>query len=342
MKLSTAFSALLFLGASASTSIASTTDDATASNANESHLAKRRMLRKNHNNHKDHSGKNKNKNKGKDKPTEKTFRPRERRGDDHHPVIQGTIGGSTKANNYETNIVGGDVAGRNEYPEFVHWEVGCGGSLITRDIVLTAAHCDSARTVGMDAIIGAYDEWAWDSPSGPNARKITAKKPHPDYQSSEINDIMLLKLSQPAPANAPLMKLNPSKGKPSNGQTMTVIGFGDTSDGGSASDTLLEVDIQKISTSWCNGPNRYNGQIDDGAEFCAGYVKNGEHQGGKDSCQGDSGGPVFVTEGNDRFQVGVVSWGIGCAAKRHPGVYARVSNTYDWIKVSSAGGVCVQ
>lgn len=52
--------------------------------------------------------------------------------------------------------------------------------------------------------------------------------------------------------------------------------------------------------------------------FCAGFP-----EGGKDSCQGDSGGPV-VDE--NRVQVGIVSWGEGCALAGKPGVYAKVSH----------------
>ena len=55
---------------------------------------------------------------------------------------------------------------------------------------------------------------------------------------------------------------------------------------------------------------------------------------GKDSCQGDSGGPLVI-KGDDAVtdvQVGVVSWGTGCAANQFPGVYAHVSQAYDWIQ----------
>jgi hypothetical protein len=54
----------------------------------------------------------------------------------------------------------------------------------------------------------------------------------------------------------------------------------------------------------------------------------------QDSCQGDSGGPLVVKGkgGSDDVQVGVVSWGIGCASESFPGVYSRISKAYDWIK----------
>eukprot|EP00538_Stauroneis_constricta_P012988 CAMPEP_0119556308 /NCGR_PEP_ID=MMETSP1352-20130426/8308_1 /TAXON_ID=265584 /ORGANISM="Stauroneis constricta, Strain CCMP1120" /LENGTH=603 /DNA_ID=CAMNT_0007603251 /DNA_START=339 /DNA_END=2150 /DNA_ORIENTATION=+ len=253
------------------------------------------------------------------------------------PIVSGAIEtGKATNGNFETNIVGGSEATRGEYPEYVNLEIGCGGSLITRDIVLTAAHCDSNDGIGLKALVGAFDKFA-DEQTGPNdiLRTIVEKVPYPGYASSEVDDVMVMKLSAPVPENYPVIKLNGATSKPANGQTMTVIGMGDTTHNGFASDQLLEVDVQKIATNACNGGNQYNGIVNNDAEFCAGRLQNGQHQGGKDACEGDSGGPIFMMEGGERLQVGVVSWGYGCGDRRYPGVYARVSNTFEWIKTTA-------
>ncbi len=60
-------------------------------------------------------------------------------------------------------------------------------------------------------------------------------------------------------------------------------------------------------------------------QICAG-------EGGIDACQGDSGGPLMRSAyGEPPVQIGVVSWGIGCAEANSPGVYMRVSAYADWI-----------
>jgi len=105
------------------------------------------------------------------------------------------------------------------------------------------------------------------------------------------------------------------------GRDLVVMGWGATSQGGSSSNKLLETEVDYVKTSECN--TKYgSGAITD-RMMCAARLN-------KDSCQGDSGGPIIDKETN--IQVGVVSWGFGCADPNFPGVYARVNDQIDWIR----------
>lgn len=81
--------------------------------------------------------------------------------------------------------------------------------------------------------------------------------------------------------------------------------------------------LQAAMTRWPDWQSNFN---IGSAQICAG-------QAGRDSCQADSGGPLTRIDKNGcRYQVGVVSWGIGCAREDTPGVYSRVSAYGDWIQ----------
>ena len=118
---------------------------------------------------------------------------------------------------------------------------------------------------------------------------------------------------------------------------MTLCAQGVTEYMGPKSAVLREVTVPVLSNEQCNGPELYDGIVTPNM-VCAAAV-------GKDSCQGDSGGPLIVSpEESSRYcedlQVGLVSWGIRCAAlsgvedniSGFPGVYTRVANYYSWIK----------
>lgn len=98
-------------------------------------------------------------------------------------------------------------------------------------------------------------------------------------------DYMLFQIE---PSSKTPIQLNDKGSNPSNNQKLTVIGFGTTSSGGSASSSLRQVTVDAVPQSECNAPNKYNGEIYEPTMLCA-----GADSGGKDSCQGDSGGPLF-------------------------------------------------
>ena len=111
---------------------------------------------------------------------------------------------------------------------------------------------------------------------------------------------------------------------PRSGTMLEATGFGKTWENGPYSDELLSVQVPFISQNECR--NKYYTGIRDGM-VCAGYPN-----GARDACQGDSGGSLFVRNGPDLYQVGVVSWGYGCARAGSPGVYASVAYYANWIR----------
>ena len=131
-----------------------------------------------------------------------------------------------------------------------------------------------------------------------------------------VYDYMVFKIE---PSTKTPVKLNVDPSYPVANQALVVGGFGTTSEGGYLSKRLRKVTVPYIEPSTCDG---LMGPRNTTSELCA-----GELAGGKDACQGDSGGPIFA----NGVQVGIVSWGVGCARANKPGVYSRVSGGIDWI-----------
>src|SRR4029453_142014 len=96
---------------------------------------------------------------------------------------------------------------------------------------------------------------------------------------------------------------------------------GQAREGGAQQRYLLKATVPFVSDTTCNSRTMYNGAVIASDEICAGYT-----QGGGDTCQGPSGGPMFRRDSaNAWIQVGIVSWGEGCARPNKPGVYSQVS-----------------
>jgi trypsin len=224
-------------------------------------------------------------------------------------------------------IVGGEEAQRGEFPFIVSLQSGshfCGGSLISDEWVLTAAHCVGGS--GFKVVVGLHDLKVSE---GSQTFRTTRVIPHPQYNRSTMDyDYALIKLNGKATFKP--VSINETEiSVPNSDSTIDSVtaGWGYVKEGSwRLSDLLQKVTVPLVSTEECN--NSYNGEITE-RMLCAGLK-----EGGKDSCQGDSGGPLLVHDyvRDQPVLAGVVSWGIGCARPEKYGVYSKVNAVTEWIQ----------
>ena len=250
-----------------------------------------------------------------------------------------------------SRIVGGSAAPRDMAPWQVslqlaaadgRWGHVCGGSLIHPSWVLTAAHClfDGAGALRESREVSVV-HGTQSLSSGGERRRAERLVPHQRYRGSgpatQGDDVALIRLSSPFSASRTATvqlqsrQLEEAFGFP--GACSVVTGWGSVeawspgrarSEARALPDRLRAVDLPIIDNAAC--ADRYGGRITP-SQVCAGY-----EQGTMDSCQGDSGGPLVVPGGPTGWtQIGVVSWGAGCAQPGAYGVYTRVSSYIDWI-----------
>jgi secreted trypsin-like serine protease len=214
-------------------------------------------------------------------------------------------------------VVGGERAAKGEFPWVVRLSMGCGGAMITTRVVLTAAHCvgRTGRNTSITATAGVTDLQ--------DSSRIRVRSTYvyraPGYVDVDRGkDWALIKLA--SAINVPTLPI--ASDSSLNNGTFTVMGWGATSEGGGQSRYLLKAEVPFVNDSSCGTAYRNAGYgFVDSDMICAGFP-----QGGVDTCQGDSGGPMVRRDSTGAWrQVGIVSWGEGCARPRFAGVYSEVS-----------------
>jgi len=224
-------------------------------------------------------------------------------------------------------VVGGVRAGTHAYPWMVHLSTGCGGSLIERRFVLTAAHCATIGAGGIVVTAGSGDLDAADTWTTRGSAMIVARG-FDDVTHGD--DWAVLRLRDEL--DLPTLRLASDGG--GDGGTFTVMGWGTTSEGSMREQRFLrEAQVPFVSDAVCGSAYRKAGyDFVPSDMICAGRPDRG----GIDTCQGDSGGPMVRRDGDGWVQVGIVSWGLGCARRHYPGVYTQVSHFVSAIRAAVA------
>ncbi|KAM9165791.1 prostasin-like isoform 2-T2 [Pangshura tecta] len=255
-----------------------------------------------------------------------------------------------------SRIIGGHNAKKGQWP----WQVSvqkyddekseyhhiCGGSLISAQWVVSAAHCfhRSLPYSQYQLVLGVHQLL------NPSPNQVLAKVQkiilHPRYnRRSFVADIALVRLKEPVKFTQFIRPISlPGASRQFRvGKKCWVTGWGrvEVNEPLQPPKTLQELEVPILRTATCN--KRYKTLIPRsprGPEpvktsmICAGYMDSP-----KGFCKGDSGGPLACEQDSTWYLAGVVSWfmtrkvsGIVCSQPKFPGVFTRVRAYDSWIQ----------
>ncbi|XP_042347963.1 chymotrypsin-C-like [Plectropomus leopardus] len=237
------------------------------------------------------------------------------------PVVSRVVGGvDAKPHSWPWQI-------SLQYNRQGEWRHTCGGTLISNQWVLTAAHCISKGkeyrvAMGKQNLIETEEGAVFMTP----ATIVVHEKWNPLFIR---NDIALIKLESPVTLSDSIMPACvPAAGLilPNN-YPCYVTGWGRISTGGPIADILQQALLPVVDHATCSQSDWWGPQVKE-TMVCAGG------DGVVSGCNGDSGGPLNCQNTDGAWEVhGIVSFGSGlsCNFPKKPTVFTRVSAYIDWI-----------
>ncbi|KAM4531816.1 tryptase-2-like [Odontesthes bonariensis] len=245
--------------------------------------------------------------------------------------------GGLLAAKVRSSIIRGENAERGTWPWMVHLNITtenglkkwrCGGSLLNKEWVLTAAHCWDKKLQPNERRSGAWAGSHELQKASVDYMSITHVIRHPEYRalsSRYENDIALIKLKRKA-KTSPLVaavSLPSADATFDSSSECWITGWGQIGKDVPLPDpeVLQQLKIPILSQQSCNA---MYGKLPSNS-LCAGY-----RAGGKGACKGDDGGPLVCRTAKGFVQVGILSSG-GCGLPSSPGLYTQVSKYLDFI-----------
>jgi len=256
-------------------------------------------------------------------------------------VSAGVVSPSLSYAQAQPDVIGGKPAAGGAWPGVVgilyapepdnYLAQFCGGTLIGKRHVLTAAHCvDGMFAEDIEVLVGTQD-------LNSGGRRVAARGyvQHPKYDPSIIDfDVAVIELDKAVRDIEPVKFVTSGAQETAAapvGSKAMVVGWGLTEDGYAT--VLMQAKLPIVDHADCVDIYDELAYPITSRMLCAGSPRHA-----KAACYGDSGGPLWgkAEDGTYSVQVGVVSWGIPCAYPGYPDVFSRLARLGKWVKEQMA------